>query len=137
MSRLLTPLVAYAVSDLSEPIVDAMSVVNALTVTPDGTPGFVTAEPVLPVDVLPQAAATSAAPPTRVTRLNFDRPWDPRPLIPSCKRIRPLPSEPESTVCDATCSGSDKCRHPNLCEAACGWFAYREGFVNSSNEKSP
>ena len=28
------------------------------------------------------------------------------------------PSEPESTVCDATCSGSDKCRHPNLREAA-------------------
>ena len=115
-----------------------MSVVNELTVTPDGTPGFETApEPEVLVDVLPQAAATSAAPPTTVTRLNFDRRWDPRPLIPSCKRIRPLPSKPEPTVFDATCSGSDKRRHPNLCEAASGWFAYREGFVNSSNEKSP
>jgi len=98
-----------------------MSVPNALTVTPDGTPGFETVpEPEVPVDVLPQATATSAAPPRTVTRLNFDRPWDPRPLIPSCKPIRPLPSNREPTVCDATWSGGNRCRHPNLCEAACG-----------------
>src|ERR1017187_663848 len=113
MSRLFAPLVAYAVRGLSRPIVDAMSVLNALTVTPDGTPGFETApEPDVPVDVLPQATAISAAPPTTVTRLNFDRPWDPRPLIPSCKRIRPLPSNREPTVCDATWSGGEQVSPP-------------------------
>jgi hypothetical protein len=77
-------------------MVDAMSVENELTVTPEGTPGF-EADPELeePVEVLPQAAATRPAVATRVTRLIVDKPWDPWPLIPCCKRIRPVPSEPD------------------------------------------
>jgi hypothetical protein len=77
-------------------MVDAMSVENELTVTPEGTPGFETVpEPEEPVDVLPQAAARRPAVATRVTLLAFDKRWDPWPLIPVCKRIRPVPSEPD------------------------------------------
>ncbi len=76
-------------------MVDAMSVVNELTVTPEGTPGFeMEPDPDEPVDVLPQAAATRPAVATRVTLLIVDK-RDPRPLIPDCKRIRPVPSEPD------------------------------------------
>jgi hypothetical protein len=104
---------------------------------PDGTPGFeAAAELEVPVELLPQAAATRAAAPTTVSRLTFDRSWDPRPLIPSCKRIRPLPSNTEPTVYDAVRTGSDSVP-PSRLEAAIGWLVNGVGFVNSSNEKSP
>src|ERR1019366_9318831 len=92
ISSVFAPLVAYCVSGLSVPIVDAMSVVNALTEMLDGTPGFVAVPEPDGVELLPQAATTSAPAPTRVSLLIFDRSRSPRPLIPSCKCIRLLPS---------------------------------------------
>jgi hypothetical protein len=94
-SRLFEPCAAYVVSGLSKPIVDAMSVVNELMVMLEGTPGFVVVAPLEPVEALPQAAARRVAVPTMVSLLSFDT-WDPRPLTPSCKRIRALPSKPET-----------------------------------------
>jgi hypothetical protein len=77
---------------LSELIVPAMSVLKALTVMVDGTPGFVADELPAGVEVLPQAAATRAAAPTKLSLLAFENFWDPRPLTASCNRIRALSS---------------------------------------------
>src|SRR5580658_2828034 len=94
-------------------MVDAMSVVNELTEMPDGTPGLATAAEleVPPVEVLPQAATTRAAVPTRVSLLAFDRSRSPRPLIPSCKCIRALPSKPDPSFYDSVRSGSGRRLH--------------------------
>jgi hypothetical protein len=104
------PLVAYAVRDLNWLIVALMSVPNEVTVIPDGTPGFEGPDPPEVLgELLPQAAATRPAVATRVTLLIFDK-RDPRPLKPVCKRIRPVPSEPDPPLSDATRSGSDERR---------------------------
>src|ERR1700722_3402788 len=76
-------------------MVDSMWGVNERPGTPDGAPGLgAEHDPEDLVEVLPQAAATRPAVATRVTLLIVDK-RDPRPLIPDCKRIRPVPSEPD------------------------------------------
>src|SRR4029077_9507856 len=111
ISSVLAPLVAYWVSGLSAPMVDAMSGVKALTVMLDGTPGVVAVDPPDGVEVLPHAAATSAPAPTRVSLPILDRSRGPRPLIPSCKCIRPLPSIPNPPFATPPAPGAKSAAH--------------------------
>src|ERR1700722_12234376 len=113
-----------------------MSVVKALTVMDDGTPGFEAPE-LAGVEVLPQAAATMAAAPTTVSLLAFENFWDPRPLTASCKRIRALSSNRKPTVCDAIRSGSDERRHPtSVRQRPDGWTS-EEGLSTPRTKNHP
>src|SRR5579872_2357081 len=137
MRRLLVPCVAYLVNGCSWLIVAAMSVLKELTVTPDGTPGFERPPPDPPDVVLPQAAARRAAVPTMVSLPAFEIFWDPRPLTPSCKRIRALPSNRKPTVCDAIRSGSDERRHPTSVRQRPDGWSSEEGLSTPRTKNHP
>ena len=109
MRRPLVPWVAYAVRGFSGLIADAMSTLNELTESPDGTPGFEAVlgadEEVEGVELLPQPAATMAATAARPSRAGPRDRHDHGALTGYLTCIRPLPPDPESTHPTAPRSG--------------------------------